>query len=170
MLTAERAREALDYDPKTGLITWRINHNGRYIGQPAGWIKVNWAGKNYLRIGLGGGRHYAHRLIWLHVYGRWPEGEIDHLNGNGLDNRLSNLREVSREENAKNRRLGVNNRSGFIGVSRHKVKGKWRVQVNVNGQIKHLGIFTNKADAAEASRKAREENGFHSNHGTRRPL
>lgn len=167
-LTAERVRQAFDYATEAGLLTWRIGGGKRRIGQLAGGIHSNGRGKHYLQVVLDAKFYLAHRLAWLHVYGRWPRDEIDHLDGNGLNNKLNNLREVPRGQNAKNARLPITNTSGFIGVS--KSGRKWRAHVSINDQHKYLGTFTDKSDAAKVAKKARKENGFHPNHGTKRPL
>lgn len=169
-LTAERVRQTLNYDPETGEFTWRIKKQRGVVGKSANILKVKENGKRYFRIELAGKLHPAHRLAWFYTFNRWPVDEIDHLNGNGLDNRLANLREVVKGENAKNARLRADNVSGVTGVCRHKSTGKWQAQIKVNGQARYLGLFSNKQDAVEAVKKAHEANGFHPNHGTSRPL
>jgi len=85
-----------------------------------------------------------HRLIMKAPNGVW----VDHINGNGLDNRKENLRLCSPSENARNCRLGKGNTSGFKGV--YLVKGKWRGEIKVNKTKYHLGTYKNKIDAAKA--------------------
>lgn len=83
-----------------------------------------------------------------------PGSEIDHVNGNGLDNRRVNLRFASRSENCSNCRPSRNNRSGYKGVHWHKGAKKWRSQIKTNGKRIHLGYFENKNDAARAYNEA----------------
>lgn len=96
--------------------------------------------------------------------------EIDHINGDGLDNRAVNLRLVSKRENNKNKRLQENNTSGFNGVSFDKKVGKWHAYVKINRKRRTLGYFSLKSDAIKAREDANRKLKFHSNHGAERPL
>ena len=105
-LTAEELRQLLSYDPETGELRWlvRVSLNVR-VGHIAGYVTRE--GRRHVAINR---RMYkAHRLAWLHVHGEWPSGMLDHVNGNALDNRISNLREANRSENGMNRRTSKNN-------------------------------------------------------------
>ncbi|HYD58974.1 MAG TPA: HNH endonuclease signature motif containing protein [Noviherbaspirillum sp.] len=109
-------------------------------------------GHGYILIGLPEGRFRAHRLAWLYVCGEWPKNEVDHINGVRSDNRIANLRDVSRRTNNENRREAqCNNRSsGLLGVTwsgRHK---KWAASIRVNRKNKHLGLWETKEEAHEA--------------------
>jgi hypothetical protein len=99
-----------------------------------------------------------------------PEHGIDHEDGNGLNNRWENLRDVTRLENMRNRRKYKNNTSGVVGVVWNKARGKWQVQIKVKGTLIFLGYFVNKDDAIKARKKADIKYGFHKNHGEDRPL
>lgn len=105
----------------------------------------------------------AHRVVWLLTYGEWPTQHIDHINGIRSDNRISNLRDVSRSENAKNSCLPRVNKSGFIGITRDN--SKWRARIWVNKKRYHLGCFESFDDAVAARKVAMAAEGFHPNHG-----
>lgn len=108
----------------------------------------------------------AHRIIWFLAYGHWPDGEIDHVNGNRADNRLSNIREASHSENACNSKMRSNNSSGTKGVYFNKSVGKWQSQITVDGKHTYLGLFTDIADAKNAVMCAREKlHGIFANNG-----
>jgi hypothetical protein len=148
-LTAEYLREVLDYDPETGVFRWRraVARNTK-AGQEAGVSYPQKGGVMRRRIGVGYGRYLAHRLAWLYVHGEWPAGEIDHVNGDPLDNRIVNLRPATRSQQMLNRR--VMNTSGYKGVSYWEARGKWRAQIRFNGRNKTLGYFLTVEEAAEA--------------------
>ena len=98
--------------------------------------------------------YLAHRLAWLYVNELWPQNELDHVNLNGLDNRLSNLREATKAENQRNTRAPRTNKSGVKGVFWRRDLKKWRAAIQVNGKSIHLGVFIEKDSAAEAYRSA----------------
>jgi hypothetical protein len=91
--------------------------------------------------------YILHRLIWFLYYGKWPSGQIDHINRNRRDNRICNLRDVSNRENSKNRSLQKNNTSGFTGVVWKENVKKWSAAIRVQGRQKHLGSFDKIEDA-----------------------
>lgn len=87
-----------------------------------------------------------------------PHGiTVDHIDRNGLNNRRENLRFATTNENGQNRRKGINNTSGYMGVSWHKGTGKWRAQISVNGRDKHLGYYEFPIEAAKARDKTARE-------------
>ena len=92
----------------------------------------------------------AHTVIWAMTHGRWPEKEIDHINGDPLDNRPENLREATRSENEMNKLPGKRNSSGIKGVSWEKRRSKWRAQITANGEYKYLGSFGTRDEAESA--------------------
>lgn len=93
----------------------------------------------------------------------FPTLEVDHINGNSLDNRLENLRLVTKEQNAQNKKLSKNSKSGYKGVSPHKSSGKWQAQIRAFGKLKYLGVFNQPEEAHLAYVKASEK--YHGNYG-----
>lgn len=170
MITAEEVRELLDYDPETGVFTWRERSrkmcksdrarnawNSKLAGKIAGSLNA----LGYVTIALHKHAYYAHRLAWLHVYGRWPKAETDHRNEVKSDNRISNLREASSALNKQNRRRACRgNTSGLRGVCWFNQTRKWHAQICVNGKKVHLGYFDCKHEAHAAYLKAKAK--FHS--------
>lgn len=124
-VTPEDCRRAFDYDPDSGVLVWKDRphiapaSNARFRGREAGTVMVTQDGKSYRKVCVDYAQILSHRVIWTMVNGAIPDAmEIDHADGNGLNNRLSNLRLVDHSENMKNCRLGKNNTSGFRGVRR----------------------------------------------------
>jgi hypothetical protein len=150
-LTAERLRQILNYDPGTGVFTW-LAPTSRAIraGSVAGT-----KGAGYVGIMIDGYRHYAHRLAWLYSSGSLPKGQIDHINGDRRDNRLSNLRECSGSENQQNRPPNRSNKCGLIGVCWHKSSGQWQSQIGVNGKTRSLGMYRTPEAAHQAYLEAK---------------
>jgi hypothetical protein len=102
--------------------------------------------------------------------GEFPEDQVDHIDGNGLNNIWTNLRPVTRGENNKNIRKRADNTSGTTGVYWDKRSRKWQVKIKLLGCYKHLGLFDSKEDAIAVRKAAEVFYGFHENHGTERPL
>lgn len=129
-LTQERLKEVLTYNSLTGEFFWNVDKSqGAKKGQKA-CASINNAG--YLRIGIDGKRYNAHRLAWLYVYGHFPEKDIDHINRVRTDNRIDNLRVVTKAENAQNKIS--------LGVFWHKKAKKWQAQIKVNKKHFYLGL------------------------------
>ena len=133
-LTAEILREMLAYDAVTGTFRWKRGFARAPIGSIAG---KTW--NSYTQIGVLGRLHYAHRLAWLYVYGVWPAGEIDHINGDGADNRIANLRDVTRGQNLANRRAMTLSETGLKGVERSRER--WIARIASAGERRYLGTF-----------------------------
>lgn len=152
-LTAEYLRSILNYDPETGIFTWKVRTSTRVkVGDITGCP----GGHGYLLIRVCSRLHKAHRLAWLYVYGSWPTDQIDHINRNRSDNRISNLREVTNKQNNQNRSKPSNNTSGHPGVSWYKRDSKWQAQITHNQKDIFLGYFTTLEEAISA-RKAAEK-------------
>ena len=107
---------------------------------------------------------YAHRVIWAIHYGEWPSDQIDHINHDRADNRLVNLRTVSKMENSRNMSKPSNNTSGCVGIWLIH-NGRWRAGIEADGERIHVGYFGTKSEAIKARKKAEVKYGFHKNHG-----
>ena len=155
-ITQKRLKEAMDYNPDTGVFTWKINVRRTRIGDIAGCVNT----LGYIAICIDR-RHYSgHRLAWLYIHGYFPEHNVDHINRCGKDNRLVNLREATQSCNARNSSMSSNNTSEITGVYWHKSAGKWAASIAPDGRNRHLGLFTSKLDAAKARWKAEVEYDF----------
>lgn len=142
---------------------------GKGIGSEAGSEKHNGLGKKYRETSIYKKRYQIHRVIWLYVYGYTPV-EVDHIDGNGLNNRLSNLREVTHQGNARNQRRPKNNTSGICGVCWDKKEQRWKARIGIEGRDHFLGYFDDKEYAIQARKEAEKRFNFHQNHGENRPL
>ncbi|KPL67383.1 hypothetical protein SZ64_04250 [Erythrobacter sp. SG61-1L] len=152
----------LDYDPSTGALTWRARGgkfssrwNARYAGRQAGTKTP----EGYVVVKINDRNHGAHRVIWALIHGCWPDC-IDHINGDGTDNRLSNLRAVSRAINQRNQKRHRSNTSGRTGVHWLASHEKWIAHIKIDGRSIHLGRFDDKDSAIEARIVAEEKFGF----------
>jgi len=147
ILTKEQLQDVLEYNPETGVFTWKIRaaQNVR-IGDVAGQI----TSKGYVRIKILGKQYMAHRLAWLYVHGGFMPDQADHINGVRDDNRIANLRNATHAENMMNRRVQSNNESGYPGVHWASRKGKWRADCAAYGRRKYLGMFATAELAFEA--------------------
>ena len=163
-ITVDEVREAFDYDEETGDMIWKIRASSRAnIGDAAGYVNR----RGYKYIGYKGKLYRAHRLIWLYVHGSFPPEQIDHIDGNPSNNRISNLRAVSRKENAKNQKLPKNNTSGITGVVWKKNASKWHARIKINWKQIHLGTFNDFFEACCGRKSAEIKYDFHPNHGRR---
>lgn len=166
-LTHERACKVFKYDPHTGGLYWRINLGTRAkAGVRAGNIYGRKTG--YYQVCVDGDNLLVHRLVWLIHYGKMPQHDIDHINGNGLDNRIENLRDVPNVINRKNCRRRIDNQSGITGINWNKKAGKWMVQIGVLGKNKYQGLFSDLGEAIKVRANALKENGFDPEHGKER--
>lgn len=186
MITQEYLKEALTYDPETGIFKWRLDRPESHF--------PDWRGRNgflsnirhkteagslsrpskrnptqYIVIGLAGKNHKAHRLAWLYVYGEWPPEDIDHIDLDTQNNRISNLRLSKDKLNHRNRSKYSSNSSGVVGVSFHKKTNKWQAegqQVVDGKRIRHyLGLYSTIEEAAAIRKQWEKEFGYSENHG-----
>lgn len=146
-VTYEYVAQVLNYDKETGVFTWKKTTGRRAkSGKRAGCRTTG-----YEFIGINKKLYLAHRLAWLLTYGNWPKDFIDHINGNSLDNRISNLRDVPCSLNLQNQRHAQRrSKSGLLGVSFHKARQLWRAQIAVNFKTIHIGYFNTPEAAHEA--------------------
>ena len=161
-------RSVLSYDPETGLLTWLgrkgdtrfvRTFNSRFAAKPAFTTLV----RGYLQGRIDVRLFYAHRIIWKLMTGEEPD-DVDHLNGKRSDNRWANLRNVSRTENMRNRRLSDANTSGVFGVSK-TYWGAWQAKIGDQNRTVTIGSFRTKQEAVAARKSAERKLGYHENHG-----
>ena len=145
MLTCERLKELIHYDPETGIFTWKVSKSG-IVQSQAGWLKPD----GYQRICIDRKTHYAQILAWFYVTEEWPIRDIDHKNRKPGDNRFCNLRLATESQNMANARLSKKNKSGYKGVSWDLRCQKWRAQIQVNRKIIYIGLFATKEAAYAA--------------------
>ena len=160
-----RIREAFEY--QDGRLIWKYrpashfksphawkSTNSRMAGKPAGKVKAD----GYVTICLDGKNQYVHRLVWEYHFGDIPAGmEIDHINHNRADNRIENLRLVTRAENAKN--LAQRSPTKRNGVNWKESRKRWRAQITVSGKPLHLGYFPELDSAIAARIRAEKAHG-----------
>jgi hypothetical protein len=151
MLTAERLRELLDYNPATGRFTWRVYRGG---SSPRKGAVAGFDSGGYIRIKINGNTYAASRLAWLYTYGVWPSEELDHINLRKWDNRLANLREATRAENCRNGPTRINSTSGHKGVHWNKKLQKYSAYITYNRVRIYLGLFNEVENAVVAQEAA----------------
>ena len=142
-LKAAEVREQFDYYPETGKFTRKVAGTKPVSEKPNG--------SGYLRLRINGVLYKAHRIAWLHHYGRWPSDCIDHINGVRTDNRIANLRDVPHRGNQRNMKVRSVSQTGLKGVSRHPYNGRYTARiVDANAQFRHLGMFDTPEEAHAA--------------------
>jgi hypothetical protein len=154
ILTIEHLRQVLDYNPDTGIFIRKTSQRSDRIGLVAGCFHRS---SGYWVINIDKISCVAHRLAWFYVHEVWPKDQIDHINLNKIDNRISNLREATNSENKMNMPIKSKNFSGIKGVTFVKRYNYYVSRIKKNGKIKYLGSFKNKEDAAAAYAKAAQE-------------
>lgn len=142
--------DALSYDEGTGHFMWLISTRNTKVGQRAG----NDTPSGYRVVTFNKKRYYEHRLAWYFTHKEWPT-EVDHINRNKADNRLCNLRAVTKSQNQWNRGLQKNNTSGVSGVSWCSFTSRWAVTIKVGGSKHRLGRYDTLFDAAAVAQSFR---------------
>lgn len=146
-LTQDRLKSLLVYDPQTGVFTRLVNASSN---AQAGRQEFN-RSRGYLWANVDGRLYPMHRLAWLYMTGSWPVGRVDHVDGDGENNRFANLRDASAAVNSQNqRRPHKTNTSGFLGVSPCKRDQSWRAQISVGNVNRFIGRFATPELAHEA--------------------
>lgn len=144
-----RVEEIFTYNPRNGNVYWITHPTGRSVKR--GTLAGSKTSNGYIRIKLGKKEYLAHRLAWRLFYNSWPNSHLDHINGNGRDNRIFNLREVSVRENANNR--WTHRKGRLPGTSPATGSSKWRAYIVINGKQRHLGCFKTERLAHLAYKK-----------------
>lgn len=153
-ISQQRLKALVRYEPETGSF-YRISGKRANEDVPAGYL----TNKGYLMLTMDGWSYPLHRMAWLYTHGEHPNGEIDHIDGNKSNNRIENLRVVTRGENQQNvRKPRKHNKSGFLGVV-VVYGGKFQASISIKGVKKHLGVFDTAEDAHKAYLAAKLE--FH---------
>lgn len=153
MITQQELKDALHYDPETGLFTWRrtVSSKAPKGSHPNGVDK-----DGYLTLMFKGKFLRQHRVAWFYTYGVWPEKQLDHINGVRSDNRIVNLRACDEQDNNRNRAVSRNNTSGVSGVSFQQ--GKWMVRIRTDKQRRvFFGYFDDIELAELVAAEAREK-------------
>lgn len=164
-LRYEEVARLFTYDRETGVLYWR-NKNRNTIRRKyvAGSSKGTKDGYSHVRFM--GKVHPTHRIIMMLCFGHIPENaEIDHINHVRNDNRLVNLRFVTRSENSKNQSVSSKSTTGVTGVYFSKARKKYIAQIKINQEVIYLGIFETLEEAASARAEANLKFNFHNNHG-----
>lgn len=144
--------ELLNYDPHTGRFTWRTTRSSHaQAGKEAGTRDP----RGYIRIQINRKLYWAHRLAFFLMTGREPR-MVDHINLHCDDNRWSNLREVTPDQNVANQGLRSDNTSGVRGVSWCKRSRRYQTYIASFGKRTTLGLFANLEDATQARHQAEE--------------
>jgi hypothetical protein len=153
LITAERVRELVSYDPETGLFFWRQREHGPRAGTQTGKPRHD----GYCRVFLDGRSYLAHRLAWLITYDVWPAVDVDHIDGNPSNNRIANLRSTSRSQNLYNQKLPVNNKTGRKGVCFDPARGLYAAYITVGKKRIPLGRFAKLETAIEVRAEAEKK-------------
>jgi hypothetical protein len=146
----KKIEEYWGYDPATGRVYWHRDYYRFKKGQDVGTPDKG----KYLKAQFDGQMLYLHRVAWRLHYGTWPPRHIDHVNADGLDNRIDNLRLATPSENSCNRRIQSNNNSGFKGVSFKLSHKKWSATIWKQSKKIHIGYFDTPEEASEAYKTA----------------
>lgn len=161
-ITHEKLKERYHYSRMAGVFEKRVGSKRKGYK----WVLVGYVvdDSGYQVVSVGGKRYLAHRLAWFYVHGEWPDGHIDHKDGDRLNNAISNLRIATPAQNAHNSQTPISNKSGVKGVSFSG--GSWTAQVAVNRKPVFMKRFKTKEEAEKAVRIARiEAHGEFANHG-----
>lgn len=176
-VNVDHLRESLEYDATSGELTWRARPERHFKSRRAfnTW-NAKYAGRRafctsrpngYFSGTFNGVEMLAHRVAWLLISGKWPEEDVDHIDGVRSNNAAKNLRAVSRTENMRNRGW-KGNEAGAMGVYIHKATGLYAARIYEKGKVVSLGYFKTLKDASNARFAAESKLGYHANHG--RPL
>lgn len=149
-LAHEKLLAVLDYNPASGAFSWKVKHRNQRKAHP-GSIGLN--GRLYIHIDRR--QHIGHRLAWFYVTGSWPVGNVVPLDGDYLNLAFANLKEETPAETARRAKPRAGTSSGVRGVSWDQKRKKWHATITVDYQIRHLGRFEHKEDAAAAYETAR---------------
>lgn len=155
MVSQSEVRSLFNYKKDSGELIW-IKKSSLFSNVPVGSAAGYKMSDGYLSVKINGRLYLHHRIIWLWMYGYFPEGDIDHIDRDRSNNRLNNLREVSRQCNIRNSKVGKLNNTGVKGVRWFGRDNKWRAYIKVNNVSIWLGDFLDFSEAV-AHRLAAEQ-------------
>lgn len=183
IISKDQLCKYVTYDPETGVFYHKVRSidmfssernmkkwNTRYALKIAGRKRTHKNGKSYWYITINDKEYLAHRMVWLYVYGELPSGHIDHIDGNGVNNTIRNLRDVDALTNAKNSRLYKTSKTGVNGVTIHSQNGKYVSKICANNKTYSLGCYHDFFEACCARKSAERKFKFHINNSSVRPL
>lgn len=148
-VSQDELKSFLHYSPQTGVFTYT---KGFRKGLVAGWTN----NEGYLNIKYKQKIYKLHRLAYVYL-GQDLPNEIDHIDRDKTNNAWVNLRPCSKSENGYNCSIKKSNTSGFVGVSLHKLTGKWQANIREGGRRLYLGLYENVLDAARAYTDAQDK-------------
>jgi hypothetical protein len=169
MIAQSRLKQAISYDSFSGEFKRISNQSGPIEPIKCGSVHTGSHGYKCLVICIDGRRYKASRLAWLFVTGSFPDDQIDHIDGDSLNNAFINLRQATTQENSKNRRIYKNNSSGIAGISWVKRLNKWQSRISIDSRVVHIGVFDTLIDAVCSRKRAERINNYHKNHGSAIP-
>ncbi len=164
MISQEYLKSILDYNPNTGIFTWKVNKS--FSGKSRAGKQTGYKDKNgYMYIRIDYKLYRSHRLAWLYMYGEFT-GEIDHIDNNPSNNAINNLRLCTSSQNKCNMRLRSDSTSKVKGLHWYKAYKKWQVNITINKKTKCLGYFEDFFEACCTIYSARNKlHGEFANHG-----
>lgn len=151
--TREQVLSLFSYDAESGNFIWAVDRFHMRSGMVAG----SGNGRGYIRLKIGSERYLAHVVAWFLETGLWPQSRIDHRDGDGGNNRISNLRLATQAQNQANKKISSRNKCGLKGVCLDKRRGKYKAEITKGRRQKFLGYFATAADAHAAYARAAVE-------------
>ena len=160
-MTKEELEKIVAYDPETGIVTWKQDRTTgkggsrtmRLAGKEAGHLRDN----GYRVVSINYCAIYTHRLAWFLVHGQWPRHELDHIDTDRSNNRITNLRPANGTQNRANTGRRSHNRTGFKGVTTMKGVSGYTAQISVGGVTRYLGRYRTAEQAHKAYCKAAQK-------------
>ena len=168
LIDVDAVNKWLFYDSQSGVFYWKESPMYKVkAGDKAGALLKNGCGNNYLTITVHGKRYLAHRIVATLFLGAKPSDFVDHINGDGFDNRLENLRLVSKQQNSRNMKISARCKTGIMGVSFCNKYNGYRVKIGRNRTISKAFYFKDFFEACCARKSLENEFNFDKNHGKR---
>jgi len=152
-LNQELLKELVDYNPDTGVFAWKKIRRGVSCNKKVGTVKPN----GYIVVLINRKLYRLHRLAWLYMTGKWPDNEIDHINGNRADNRFCNIRQATKAENNWNKKVRKDSTTGIKNVLYYPNYQTYYVKITANNVSHSFGPFKTKDEAASVAKEKRIE-------------